>query len=236
GGRVTPLTLSGPGVRARAREETLRGELRALLVEGGGAPAREMLSLEPLLEDFDGAEIAAAALLLLERARQRPVAKAGAAQAERAERPDSPWVRLFLAVGSRDGATSRDIVGGIANEAEIASDKIGKIEMRDTHTIVEIARESADHVVKALKGTMIRGRLIAARLEREAAPRERGEGTQQRERGGRPPIDRPRGDRPRGDRPRGDRERFDRPRGERPRPGSAGAPPGGPRGRPRGAG
>ncbi|HUO52228.1 MAG TPA: hypothetical protein VMT93_06905, partial [Gemmatimonadaceae bacterium] len=69
GGRVVPLTLSGPSAHARSREEKVRGELREVL--GGGIPARELLALEPLLAEYDGVEVAAAALRLLERARER---------------------------------------------------------------------------------------------------------------------------------------------------------------------
>jgi ATP-dependent RNA helicase DeaD len=71
---VAPLTLSGPAARARTREAALRDELRAALAEG--IPARELLSLEPLLAEFDGIEVAAAALHLLDRARSTVVVAA----------------------------------------------------------------------------------------------------------------------------------------------------------------
>src|SRR5206468_3188095 len=69
GGRVTPFVLSGPGARARSRDEKVRDELRAAL--SSGTAARELIALEPLLTEFDGVEIAAAALRLLERERER---------------------------------------------------------------------------------------------------------------------------------------------------------------------
>lgn len=68
---VTPLTLSGPSARARTREAALRDELRATLTTG--APTRELLALEPLLAEYDGLELAAAALHLLDRARATPI-------------------------------------------------------------------------------------------------------------------------------------------------------------------
>ena len=92
--------LSGPGARARSRDEKVRDELRAALANG--VNARELIALEPLLTEFDGVEIAAAALRLLERDRERekpaekpektdrilaPIAER-AAPAERAERAD----------------------------------------------------------------------------------------------------------------------------------------------------
>jgi hypothetical protein len=71
GGAVTALTLSGPAARARGREAALREELRATLADG--VPARELIALEPLLGEFDGVELAAAALKLLDRARATAV-------------------------------------------------------------------------------------------------------------------------------------------------------------------
>jgi len=54
--------------RARAVEARRRAELRAEL--GESIPSREVLALEPLLREYDGLEIAAAALRLLERTRE----------------------------------------------------------------------------------------------------------------------------------------------------------------------
>src|ERR1700730_13809932 len=66
-GRLAPLNFNGPERRAHDREEAVRQELRAVLARG--VPAREVISLEPLLQEFDGTELAAAALHILERER-----------------------------------------------------------------------------------------------------------------------------------------------------------------------
>ena len=63
---ATPLTLSGPLDRARQRLEELRRVLEA------GVPAAELTWLQPLLDSYDGIEIAAAAIHLLERQRRAP--------------------------------------------------------------------------------------------------------------------------------------------------------------------
>ncbi|HEX6628435.1 MAG TPA: hypothetical protein VF105_10785 [Gemmatimonadaceae bacterium] len=74
-GRLTPFNLHGPERRARNREEAVREELRAVMA--AGVPPREVLSLEPLLREYDAAELAAAALHILERERaQRRAAEA----------------------------------------------------------------------------------------------------------------------------------------------------------------
>lgn len=104
-GDATPRPLADRASisRARAVESRRRAELRAEL--GDGIPAREVLALEPLLSEYDGLEIAAATLRILERVRlqhaeevlvaeQRVRAQMKEAQkekemAERAERGES---------------------------------------------------------------------------------------------------------------------------------------------------
>ena len=219
GARVTPWTLPDTLDAARSREERVRDLLRAELA--AGAPAREMLALEPLLDEYDALEIAAALLRQLEasprprRAIAEAPAEVVAAPAPRAAepapaatRPAAPRVaapgakvRIFLSVGGQDGASPGDVLGAVINEAGIERDQVGRIELRDSHTLVEVDAAVADQVVERLAGTAIRGRHVAARVDRmrDASPRD--------ERGAR-------GDRPRGG-GFGARERtggFDRPK------------------------
>jgi hypothetical protein len=77
---ATPMALSGPLDRARQRLEDLRRVLDA------GVPAAELTWLQPLLETYDGIEIAAAAVHLLEREKRAPAPPA--ASTERAPRRD----------------------------------------------------------------------------------------------------------------------------------------------------
>jgi len=63
---LMPYERSRAARAAREREEENRNALRALLTKG--FPAREIVALEPLLAEFDGLEIAGAALRLYERA------------------------------------------------------------------------------------------------------------------------------------------------------------------------
>ncbi len=75
GGSVAPLTLSESGLRARNQETRMRQAVRDALLEGQFG--RELIALEPLLEEFDGIEIAAATLRLLERERSAAATRAG---------------------------------------------------------------------------------------------------------------------------------------------------------------
>ena len=113
GGRVRPITLPDVGQRARSRDEMIRAELRTALDRG--LVGRTVLAIEPLLEDYDAVEIAAAAMELLEEERAKP--KASAAQAEQA--PRDGMIRLFFSVGARDGLRTGDVLAGIGDNAGV---------------------------------------------------------------------------------------------------------------------
>jgi ATP-dependent RNA helicase DeaD len=169
---ITPLTLPEAGARARNREETVRAELRNVLESG--AFSRELLTLEPLLERYDGIEIAAAALRLVNQARlERDALRTRSAAEVRAAQPPS-MTRLFLNVGSMDNARPGDLVGAITNEAGITSAQLGKIDIRENHSLVEVAADVANTVVAKLTGTMIRGRRVIVRLDQERPARQSG--------------------------------------------------------------
>lgn len=234
GGRVGPLTLGGPAAAARRREEGVRAELRGLLE--GGIAARELLALEPLLEAYDGIEIAAAALRLLDQHRTGPAvgsvaarAGVGAPRTEAAavatrELSSGEGTKIFLTVGERDGIRAGDLVGAIAGTAGIPGTSVGRVEIRDTHSLVEIVGEDAEAVANRITGISIKGRRVVARLERERPPRDEGRGGARsygsRDGGRDAPRGRPTGERGAASRPaRGDRP--DRPRGDRPDRGAA---------------
>ena len=176
GASVTPFTLSDAGLRARSREEIVRGEL---------------LALEPLLEWYDGIEIAAASLQLLEQARfERDAARARSAEVRPPHAAagnasgSATMTRIFINVGAMDNARPGDLVGAITNEAHITSAQVGKIDIRENHSLVEIASDVADSVVSKLTGSSIRGRRVVARIDQERP------GRAGPSRGGRGPSDR----------------------------------------------
>jgi hypothetical protein len=116
-------------------------------------------------------------------------------------------------------------MGVIAGEGGIPGDRVGKIDLQESHALVEVAEGDAAGVIARVNGSMIKGRRVVVRGERDKEDRDRAAGPRGRpERGDR--TERPRSDRPRSDRPRSDRPRSDGPRGERPprRPGASDRP------------
>lgn len=207
---------------AESRTRTLRTALRSTLAAAGGASASEMALLAPLLDTHDALEIAAAALRLYEGARRDAITlRAKAANAVARVAPaasprgglamvggnanSSGKQRVFLAVGKRDSVRVGDIVGAVANEAGIPGERIGTVELFESHSIVELAADDAAKAVEVLSDATLRGRRLSARIDERG-----GERSPRKERTFGPP---------RADRgaPRGPARSFDRgDRGDRP--------------------
>lgn len=180
---VRPVAPPAADNRALAGLDAFRLELRRALQEED--LAAQMLVLEPLFEEFSAAEVAAAASALLRARRATAPAATGAtaaavqaaapsAAAAGAGRPASAstgappaaWARLFISIGSRDGARPGDLVGAIAGEANIPGGKVGKIDIRDTFSVVEVQSDVADQVIRSLNGTTVKGRSVRADYDR----------------------------------------------------------------------
>ena len=85
---------------------------------------------------------------------------------QRAPRIDGQVARIYVGVGRLGGIRPGDLVGAIANEAHISSAAIGAIEIADRFSLVEVPADEAERVIKALRGTTLRGKKIAVRLDR----------------------------------------------------------------------
>lgn len=117
GGRAVPLERSEMHPRARRADELLRRDIRQLLESGHGL--REVGAIEPLLAEYDGAEIAGALIRMLERERERHARseKAAAPPAERRDRPGADSGRggprsSFARSGAREGGDRGPREGG----------------------------------------------------------------------------------------------------------------------------
>jgi ATP-dependent RNA helicase DeaD len=84
-------------------------------------------------------------------------------------RDGSDVTRLYVALGRNAGMRPADLVGAIANEAGIDSRDIGAIEITDRFSLVEVPDDAADAIIRALSGTTIRGKRVAARRDRAGA-------------------------------------------------------------------
>jgi ATP-dependent RNA helicase DeaD len=153
-----------------------RDRLRTALTEEDlGA---QLLELEPLFREFSPAEVAAAASALLRR-QERPAPETTPlptrpSAAEAAPAPTPSYARLFVGVGSRDGVVPSDLVGAITGEAQVKGGQIGRIEVRDTFSIVEVESQIAPRVIQAVNGITLKGRSVRVDFDRRGSTGPRG--------------------------------------------------------------
>lgn len=152
------------------REHGAIGRIRAMIE---GAMDSEdispyLLALEPLFERYDAAEVAAAAVALLRKGggsgREQDTGRAESAAARATATPS--WAKLFVGVGERDGLRAGDLLGAITGEADVPGDSVGKIEIKESHSIVEVHDSVARRVIQAINGTTIKGRSVRADYDR----------------------------------------------------------------------
>lgn len=154
---LVPVRAPAAVERAAERGAALRDRLAARL--GKSDVDAELAQLAPLFERFDPAEVAGALLAL--RREDTPAA----AVAADAPTP-SAWVRLFVTIGKKDRAAAKDLVGAMTRELGVAKAEIGKVDVRDSFTVVEVAPHQAEPLIKGLSRVTIRGRRLTARLDR----------------------------------------------------------------------
>lgn len=165
---------------------------QALQQEDLGAQA---LVLEPLLRERPATEIAAALAALLRSERpdlmeasasgtraaagaRQPARDAASAPGGRAPSsgaasgkpapPPSP-ARLYVSLGERDGVRPGDIVGAITGEAGVSGGQVGRIDIRDAFSVVEVESGIAARVIDALNGRTVKGRSVRVDYDRGSA-------------------------------------------------------------------
>ena len=211
GQRMEPRRVPTASDVAAAQRERLAATLGEI-IELEEELERPMSLVDELAAYYDPSLIAAAAIsLLLEPEPEEPEIPVTSFGAERG------MLRLFINIGSKDGLRPSDVVGAIANEAQIPGKSIGVIEIKDTYSFVEIPDHLAEKVVNAIQGSRIRNREVRVEIARPrdgggARDRQAGDRRDSSARDGRERRD---GNRDRDSRPR--RESSSRPRRERER-------------------
>jgi ATP-dependent RNA helicase DeaD len=73
---------------------------------------------------------------------------------------ESGMVRLFINVGRSQNIQPKDVIGAIAGETGIQGKLIGKIDIYDKFTFVEVPKENARDVLNIMKDNTIKGKRI----------------------------------------------------------------------------
>jgi ATP-dependent RNA helicase DeaD len=158
GAPIKPARMpTAADIAARRRDvfkEALLETLEAQSFDG------HLAIVEELAEQFDTAEVAAAALQMLWQAQHSSPAGMGEEMAVDGERAEDGMTRLFVGLGRQDGLRPGDLVGAITNEAGIVAKSIGAIDIMDRTAFVEVPSSQAENVIAALSHTKLRGRKV----------------------------------------------------------------------------
>jgi hypothetical protein len=152
--RMRAFRLPSDADRARDLAARLREEVRTLIAEGRGG--YELLALGPLFDEFDPATVAAA--LAARTPSKDQQSDRGAAL--------PAWVRIRVTAGHKDRIRTGDVVGALLNAVGISKDQIGRVEVRDAHSVVDVRADVAQRVLRELEGIALRGKRVTARIDR----------------------------------------------------------------------
>lgn len=165
--RVAPssqaLRLPGPadqaGEEAAQHRATIRAALERRPLEGA------LLALSPLFDRHDPATVAAA-LYHLWLEKPQPASAPATSPVL-----DAATARLWMSVGKKDGATPHDFMAMLTKDVGLDRSRIGKIEVRELYSLVEVPALDAESLVGKVTGQSVKRRRITARIDRGAKPR-----------------------------------------------------------------
>ncbi|MCU0767358.1 MAG: DEAD/DEAH box helicase [Gammaproteobacteria bacterium] len=144
--REQPLVVDGAAARVDAHPAE---PVRAEAAESAPRPRQRREGAPPAQPRSEGAPA------------ERP-------RRERRPGPEVPMERYRIEVGREHGVQPKNIVGAIANEAGLESRYIGRIEINDDHTLLDLPEGMPKEVFKHLKTVWVCGRQL--RINRAAEP------------------------------------------------------------------
>ncbi len=170
--RIKKLTNSLAPLVADA--EATHGELLDKLVADIGCSPRALAAA--LLRKATNGQ----ALTLAEVEKEQPLVPTSSPR-ERSERPERSGdrerrapiplaegrARCRTPLGARDGIAARNLLGAILNEGGLAREAIGRIQVRDSFSLVELPEDGLDRLLGKLKDTRVGGKQLKLRRYRE---------------------------------------------------------------------
>jgi len=156
---LSPFPLPSLADRAQDRNAALRAESSTRLTHGD--VDAELAVLAPLFEEHDPALVAGALLAI-----SRQPATAVSDQPSAISPPEGGWVRMFVSVGRKDQASAKDLVGALIKEAGLQKGQIGRIDVRETFSLVDVAPAVVDQAIRRMSGVSVRGRRVTARPDK----------------------------------------------------------------------
>ena len=191
GQKITEIRLPDAKQVLDARIKKLTNSLAPLVAEAEGTHGE---LLDRLMADI-GCSPRALASALLRKAtngqsltlaaveREQPLVPTASTPRERSERSSSDSsdrrparapipvgegrARCRTALGTRDGIAAKNLLGAILNEGGLAREAIGRIQIREAFSLVELPEEGLDRLLAKLKDTRVAGKALKLRRYRE---------------------------------------------------------------------
>ncbi len=138
---------------AERQAEMWRSKIVDVIREGGLAPYRAILSA--LVDEHDPIDIASALLKLASSGDGNRTESDEYDFGDTGARPG--MVRFFVNVGRTSRMSPQDFVRAISEEAGVPGDAVGRIDMFEKFTFIEVEEESAPFVYEALRQSRING-------------------------------------------------------------------------------
>ena len=112
--------------------------------------------------DFTAMDIAAAFLKMYmgEQQQNSEASMYGGYNFDNTGAEEEGMARLFINIGKAQKVKPKDILGAIAGEANMPGNLVGAIDLFDKYTFVEVPKENALEVLRAMKNVKIKGKTI----------------------------------------------------------------------------
>ena len=95
-----------------------------------------------------------------------PMSHAAPAAPRATDGPPPEFQILWINIGGDDGATASSFVGAITGETGLDRSVVGSIDLKDSHTLVEVSGAHAEQIVAAMNASTMRNRQVIARIDR----------------------------------------------------------------------
>ena len=189
GQKMTEMPLPDEAAIRAHRDEVFHHRVVAALTKG----AEEQRALvERLMEEGHDAVELACAFAAMARADEAPIGRLQAPRKERAPRDGAPgkpagarrerssapsegMTRYRVSVGHKDGVKPGQLVGALANEGGIEGARIGRIDIRNAFSVVELPSGLPSTILAKMARARVAGRPLEISEDRapERAPRRR---------------------------------------------------------------
>jgi ATP-dependent RNA helicase DeaD len=142
--------LPSPADVVKAREKNIVRDISEIIKEN--RHVEYIQAAKELSDSYNFGDVAAAALY--------------AAYGEIKEKPmdehyeKNKMVRLFMTIGRKDKIEVADIIKSIVSETHIPFNKIGKIDVFDKFTFVEVPQDFSDRVICSVNDIMVKGKKV----------------------------------------------------------------------------